>query len=160
MKEPMEKKLDRRDVLKALIAGSSAVAASVFLPAKWIKPVVKMGVLPAHAQVSCTTTFTAEGPDGSYVNAGGTGWARASAIGVPASTETLLPNQSGIIMTWQCTGGISCIIIDAASLSPTITITTRTDTYSGTQFSPSNVTYSINHDTGEITVGADLCSDP
>ena len=40
----------RREFLKTLVAGSGAVAAAAFLPAKWTRPVVKAGVLPAHAQ--------------------------------------------------------------------------------------------------------------
>lgn len=52
MAEDQEKKLGRRELLKALIAGGSAVAVSAFLPGKWIRPVVEMGVLPAHAQLS------------------------------------------------------------------------------------------------------------
>jgi len=42
----------RRELLKAMIAGSGAVAASTMLPDQWVKPVVEVGVLPAHAQAS------------------------------------------------------------------------------------------------------------
>lgn len=53
--EPQETQssgLSRRELLKVLAAGSSALAAAAFLPGKWIRPVVSSGVLPAHAQAS------------------------------------------------------------------------------------------------------------
>jgi hypothetical protein len=46
---------DRRKILKLLAAGS-AVTAVTMLPGKWSSPVVKSGVLPAHAQVTPTAT--------------------------------------------------------------------------------------------------------
>lgn len=48
--------ISRRELLKALAASSTALAAAAFLPAKWISPVVDGGVLPGHAQASniCT----------------------------------------------------------------------------------------------------------
>jgi len=51
------KKLNRREVLKTLAAGSGALAAAAFLPSKWSKPVIQAGVLPAHAQASCNITL-------------------------------------------------------------------------------------------------------
>jgi hypothetical protein len=47
-----EKALTRRQVLKAIAAGSGAVAAATLLPDRWVEPVVEGGVLPAHAQIS------------------------------------------------------------------------------------------------------------
>jgi len=47
-----EKKLGRRELLKALAATGGAVTAASILPGKWIKPVIEAGVLPAHAQTS------------------------------------------------------------------------------------------------------------
>ncbi|MBN1148645.1 MAG: twin-arginine translocation signal domain-containing protein [Anaerolineales bacterium] len=44
--------LSRREALKALAASSGALAAAAFLPARWTRPVVQAGVLPAHAQAS------------------------------------------------------------------------------------------------------------
>ena len=44
--------VSRRRLLKILAASGTAVAASAVLPGKWMKPVVNMGVLPAHAQQS------------------------------------------------------------------------------------------------------------
>lgn len=46
----------RRKLLKALAATGGAVTATSLLPDKWAKPVVDVGVLPAHAQVSPTLT--------------------------------------------------------------------------------------------------------
>jgi hypothetical protein len=46
--------LGRRQLLKAIAATGGAVAASSLLPGEWAKPVVEVGVLPAHAQVSAT----------------------------------------------------------------------------------------------------------
>ena len=51
----MEKKITRRDLIKALIAGSGGIVAAGFIPDKWLKPVVKSGVLPVHAQASAPT---------------------------------------------------------------------------------------------------------
>jgi hypothetical protein len=42
---------DRRKILKLMAAGG-AVTAVTMLPGKWSSPVVKSGVLPAHAQVT------------------------------------------------------------------------------------------------------------
>jgi hypothetical protein len=59
-RDPIRRRtLGRREALEALAAVGSAVAASVLLPEKWIKPVVEAGVLPAHAQASvCAPPFT------------------------------------------------------------------------------------------------------
>ena len=54
----MDLEVNRRKLLKILAASGSAVVASTMIPGKWLKPVVDMGVLPAHAQLSalsCTT---------------------------------------------------------------------------------------------------------
>lgn len=58
----MDKKITRRDLLKALIAGSGGIVAAGFVPEKWLKPVVKSGVLPVHAQASA--------PDPDYIQGG------------------------------------------------------------------------------------------
>jgi hypothetical protein len=62
--------LNRRKLLKALGASGGALALSTMLPASWIKPMVRVGVLPAHAQTSSgfasyTENFPA-GSSGSY----------------------------------------------------------------------------------------------
>jgi len=56
----MQKPVSRRDMLKILAAAGSGLAAAAFLPAKWLKPMVNAGVLPAHAAASCVAyTITA-----------------------------------------------------------------------------------------------------
>ena len=42
----------RRKLLKALGAGGGALVVSAMLPGRWIKPLARIGVLPAHAQMS------------------------------------------------------------------------------------------------------------
>ena len=46
------KKITRRAALKVLLGSVTGISAAAFLPAKWVKPVVEAGVLPAHAQTS------------------------------------------------------------------------------------------------------------
>jgi hypothetical protein len=50
--ETPKETVGRRQLLKALAATGGAVAASSLLPGKWAKPVVEVGLLPAHAQVT------------------------------------------------------------------------------------------------------------
>jgi hypothetical protein len=45
-----KKTLNRREALKTIAAASGALGAAAFLPGKWSKPLVEVGVLPAHAQ--------------------------------------------------------------------------------------------------------------
>lgn len=53
---PESLSLTRRQLLKALLAAGGAATVSM-LPSRWVKPVVDVGVLPAHAQVSATPTL-------------------------------------------------------------------------------------------------------
>lgn len=59
-----EETLGRRELLKALAATGGAVAATTLLPGKWIKPVIEVGMLPAHAQGSALaiSNFNIVGP--------------------------------------------------------------------------------------------------
>ena len=41
--------LSRRKLIKLLTGTGGAVAASALVPAKWVSPVVKTGVVPVHA---------------------------------------------------------------------------------------------------------------
>jgi hypothetical protein len=50
--EPQGETLGRRELLKALAATGGAVTAATLLPGKWTKPVIQVGVLPAHAATS------------------------------------------------------------------------------------------------------------
>jgi hypothetical protein len=45
-----KKSLNRREALKTIAASAGALGAAAFLPGKWSKPLVELGVLPAHAQ--------------------------------------------------------------------------------------------------------------
>lgn len=49
--------VSRRQLLKALAATSGAVVAAQ-LPTEWAKPVVEVGILPAHAQASAVVTLS------------------------------------------------------------------------------------------------------
>jgi hypothetical protein len=52
MEDTTKQTLNRREMLKVLVAASGAVGAAAFLPAKWSKPAIEAGVIPAHAQSS------------------------------------------------------------------------------------------------------------
>lgn len=54
--ESTEKTISRRELLKAIAATGGAVTAAILLPGEWVKPVVEVGLLPAHAQVSPVPT--------------------------------------------------------------------------------------------------------
>jgi hypothetical protein len=54
----MGKMISRRNVFKLVLAATGSITASAFLPEKWIKPIVRAGVIPAHAQTSVTPTAT------------------------------------------------------------------------------------------------------
>ena len=44
--------ITRRQALKTILAAGGGIGAAAFLPSHWLKPVVRSGVLPAHAQAS------------------------------------------------------------------------------------------------------------
>ena len=46
----------RRKLLKALAVSGGAIVAGTVLPTSWIRPIVELGVLPAHAQLSGAQT--------------------------------------------------------------------------------------------------------
>jgi hypothetical protein len=54
-----EPTLNRRIFTVALAAAGASLGVAFFLPSKWAKPLVKVGVLPAHAQTSQTPTIHA-----------------------------------------------------------------------------------------------------
>jgi hypothetical protein len=54
--------VSRRRLLKALAVAGGGVAATLLLPAKWLKPIVEVGVLPVHAQVSRPTSTPTSTP--------------------------------------------------------------------------------------------------
>jgi hypothetical protein len=55
-KEYRKRTMDRRQLLKALIAAGGAGTILTLLPDRWIRPIIEVGVLPSHAQVSYTPT--------------------------------------------------------------------------------------------------------
>ncbi len=52
------RRIGRRRLLRTLAASSGVVAASALVPGKWSKPLVEVGLLPAHAQVTPAPTMT------------------------------------------------------------------------------------------------------
>lgn len=58
MEEYRSPQVTRSQFLKILVAGGTATAVAAFLPGKWAKPLVKVGVLPVHAQSSYTIHLT------------------------------------------------------------------------------------------------------
>jgi hypothetical protein len=55
MKNKTSQPITRRRLLQAIVATSGAVAITT-LPSQWTKPIVDVGLLPAHAQGSAVTT--------------------------------------------------------------------------------------------------------
>ncbi len=48
-----QKPINRREMLKkGALATGVAITAAAFLDGKWVKPIVKTGILPVHAQAS------------------------------------------------------------------------------------------------------------
>jgi hypothetical protein len=64
MEESSRRRVSRRRLLKTLAVTGGVAAASTMLPNKWAKPVVQVGVLPAHAQVSLTFLIACSGNGG------------------------------------------------------------------------------------------------
>ncbi len=97
----MEKKITRRDALKAIIAGSSGIVAAGFVPEKWLKPVVKSGVLPVHAQASSPTP-TPDYIQGNYFDGEGTLTAFALVSSQPIASTDNQTTSSTKTETWCC----------------------------------------------------------
>ena len=54
-----QKQINRREMLKkGALATGAAVTAAAFLDGKWLKSVVKTGILPVHAQASMCVEYT------------------------------------------------------------------------------------------------------
>lgn len=62
LEEHRGRTMDRRRLLKTLVAAGGAGAILTLLPDAWIRPVVEVGVLPSHAQVSYTPTPSSVSP--------------------------------------------------------------------------------------------------
>jgi hypothetical protein len=54
--------MNRRDALKLLVGACGATTASILLSGQWVKPIVEVGVLPAHAQGSFTISGVTDPP--------------------------------------------------------------------------------------------------
>ena len=53
-----QKSINRREMLKkGALAAGGAITAAAFLDGKWLKPIVKTGVLPVHAQASMCAEY-------------------------------------------------------------------------------------------------------
>jgi hypothetical protein len=139
--------LSRRDTLKALAAAGGAVALSM-LPNGWEKPAVKIGTLPAFAQVSPVYTITcgaagADQPPG-QVNRDGV------IINIQATVSPIPPQGTGVqdaittddpnhpslresVATTNASGVADFANFDLANLSPWLafgTLITLTFTFS------------------------------
>ena len=53
-KQSIPGNINRRMLLKTLVTCSGTAALGAILPGNWVKPVIGIGVLPAHAQTSCS----------------------------------------------------------------------------------------------------------
>lgn len=54
-----QKPINRREMLKkGALATGAAITAAAFLDGKWLKPIVKTGILPVHAQASVCAQYT------------------------------------------------------------------------------------------------------
>ena len=58
-KHNSKKQINRREMLKkGALAAGGAITAAAFLDGKWLKPIVKTGILPVHAQASICGVYT------------------------------------------------------------------------------------------------------
>jgi hypothetical protein len=86
--------IGRRELLKALAATTGAVTAASMLPGKWARPVVEVGLLPAHAQQTGYTIVARIVPTNPGIQGGEDNGSRN-----PAFIEvevTVTPNEAGI----------------------------------------------------------------
>ena len=104
--ESQQHTISRRALLKALAAAGGAVAATTLLPGEWAKPVVKVGVLPVHAQGSDpsqtpTPTATVAAPLAIITTCHAANVSGNPAIGPTDTIETyaeILPTTGGITL--------------------------------------------------------------
>ncbi len=84
---PASKPISRRNALKIIAAATGAATLSN-LPGQWLKPVLRVGVLPAHAQTSGQPTAN---PNPTAAN---TATPTATATNTPTSTPTSTPTAT------------------------------------------------------------------
>ena len=94
--QPEAKKFSRRNALKILAAAAGATTLAN-LPAQWMKPVLRAGVLPAHAQTSGLPTSIA------------TGTPTSTPTSTPTTTPTSTPTATA---TPQIIQGILGVVLD------------------------------------------------
>ncbi|MCJ7648283.1 MAG: hypothetical protein MUP85_06695 [Candidatus Lokiarchaeota archaeon] len=99
--------IDRRKMLKSVLAAGGAITAAAFLDGKWLKPVVKTGILPVHAQASCPFVYFFPGFE---LTSDGGGFGQINIMVVLAlDKETSNPTIPGDIL--KVTGPISYKIL-------------------------------------------------
>ena len=57
---PTLENIERRTVIRKLAVGTAALAGCSLLPAKWTRPILEFGALPAHATTSGTSSAAAQ----------------------------------------------------------------------------------------------------
>jgi hypothetical protein len=82
----------RRELLKAIAAGTGALAVRVLLPAAWTTPVITALALPAHAAMSGPSTAVQE----SVTPAGTVSAATDAVSGLSANASTPLQNGEAV----------------------------------------------------------------
>ena len=104
----------RRQLLKALIAAGGTAAASAMLPAEWCKPVVEVGVLPVHAQISPApvdyTVYCDSTPGGGDIT-----------LGAPSGTGAIAAITATLVVT-SGSGPIGGVVVTMSAL-PVLPVT-------------------------------------
>jgi hypothetical protein len=105
VRQTSTKIIGRRQLLQAIAATGGAVATSMILPQEWVKPVIEVGYLPAHAQTSplagdlvVTLTWNTGNPNASRcIDGGGAQGAVDLDIHVvePDGTRVFFLNRTG-----------------------------------------------------------------
>ncbi len=112
----LDKKIDRRGLLKKMAITGGVVVTSQLIPGEWIKPVIGVGTLPAHAQGSADAAapLTAETIVGN--------WTHVWVDGNDTGTESAVFNADGTAlfdgtdaMTWTLVGTTLTIVDDQGS---------------------------------------------
>ncbi len=105
---PEIKKVSRRNALKILAAAAGATTLAN-IPGQWIKPVLRAGVLPAHAQTSgpptANPTSTAapsstptNTPTGTPTN---TPTSTPTSTPTPTATPQIIQGSLGVVLDWS-----------------------------------------------------------
>jgi hypothetical protein len=118
MTDQTDHRLTRRNLMKLISAGAGAVALAN-LPLHWAKPVVKMGLLPVHAQSTTPTP-----PPATYVVTAGEDDTNFNFCGYSLdSTASITPGEAGITLTYSIVASLGLTITSPASLTGTVNTT-------------------------------------